>query len=90
MTDQTSNVAFVLTGQFFEKYIKNIEIFIQIITRLEGEKFSRVEGSLSQPSQFVSNVYVTKTLPRLTELTAGGLSSEFTNHRDFYIASSIQ
>ena len=31
---------------------------------------------------------MTKTLSRLTELTAGGLSSELTNHRDFYIAST--
>ena len=51
MTDLTSNVAFVFTSQFFEKYVKNIETFIQIITRLLGEKLSRVEGSPSQPSQ---------------------------------------
>ena len=51
MTDQTSNVAFVLTGQFFEKYVKNIETLIQIITCLQGEKLSRVEGSPAQPGQ---------------------------------------
>ena len=49
-----------------------------IIALLYGEKLSEVEGSPSHPSQLYPASVQQKKLPSLTELTAGRLSSEFT------------
>ena len=60
------------------KIRKKIETFIQIIALLYGEKLSELEGSSSQPGQLYRASVQQKNLPRLTELTAGRLSPEFT------------
>ena len=52
-------------------YTNHIPVYI-------GEKLSQVEGSPSQPSQLYRAFVWQKRLTHLTELTAGRLSSEFT------------
>ena len=69
----------------FWKYVKKIETFIQIIALFYGEKLSEVEESPSQPSQLYRASVQQKKLPRLTELTAGRLSPEFTQTLIIYI-----
>ena len=63
----------------FKKYVlKTLKHLYESGPRLYGEKLSRVEGSPSQPSQLYRAFVRQESLPRLTELTAGSFSSEFT------------
>ena len=70
MTDQTSNAAFMLTGQFFEKYVKILKIYTNHNLFIRRKVVPGRRVTLTAEST-LSSVCMTKTFPRLTEFTAG-------------------
>ena len=85
LTGQSSNVAFMLNGQFLK--IRNI---IQFIALLIWTKVVPVKRVTLPAESTLPSVRMTKKLPRLTELMAGRPSSEFTQTLNLHLAKASQ
>ena len=83
---RTSNVAFMLTGQFLKNPQKNFEVFIQIIAPFIWRKVvSGRRVTLPAKSTFVCPAAAVAPFDRVNSWP-----SQFRIHKDFYIPSSIQ